>query len=74
MYAWLTVVPGLSALSTSGIKDLVNRRLPAHVDDFEFRLLESGILADENDVYGVSSTDDGKILVEGNSLSALSSG
>ncbi|KAH7419778.1 putative alpha-N-acetylglucosaminidase [Cadophora sp. MPI-SDFR-AT-0126] len=72
---WLTGLLGaLSALSIKGIEDLVNRRLPAHVDDFEFRLFENGTSTIGNDVYRVSSIGDGKLLVEGNTLSALSSG
>lgn len=65
--------------STQGILDLVARRLPSHVDSFEFRLTANESLpiivsTKTNDVYQVSSTSNGKILVEGNSLSALSSG
>ncbi|KAH9212547.1 putative alpha-N-acetylglucosaminidase [Leptodontidium sp. 2 PMI_412] len=72
---WLTAaLGGLSALSTQGIESLVRRRLPAHIDDFEFRLLGNETSTGGNDVYSVSSSEDGKILVEGNSLSALSSG
>ncbi|PVH80836.1 glycoside hydrolase family 89 protein [Cadophora sp. DSE1049] len=74
-FVWLTrTVGALSALSTKGIEDLVRRRLPAHVDDLEFRLLDGGTSTVGNDVYSVSSLDDGRILVEGNTLSALSSG
>lgn len=62
----------VSAQLTLGIVDLVKRRLPNHVDDFEFRLLGNQSTT-SNDAYSVSSVD-GKILVEGNSLSALSSG
>jgi alpha-N-acetylglucosaminidase len=65
--------------SVQGILDLVQRRLPDHVGDFEFRLLGNGsssfsITTKENDEYSISSTTDGKILVEGNSLIALASG
>ena len=69
---------GLTA-STDGIINLVKRRLPDHVDDFEFRLI--GNVAEfpltgqpAIDEYSVSSTLDGKILVEGNSPIALASG
>jgi alpha-N-acetylglucosaminidase len=64
--------------STDGIRNLVKRRIPDHVDDFDFRLtvnnqfpLTSRPAIDE---YSVSSTSDGKILVEGNSPIALASG
>ncbi|KAH7351012.1 putative alpha-N-acetylglucosaminidase [Rhexocercosporidium sp. MPI-PUGE-AT-0058] len=72
---WLAAALGvLSAISTQGIKDLVKRRLPAHIDDFEFRLLGNETSKGGNDVYSVSSMKNGRIIVEGNSLSALSSG
>lgn len=64
----------LSALTTKGIEDLVKRRLPAHVDNFEFRLLEKWTRTVGKDAYRVSSLGNGSILVEGNTLSALSSG
>ncbi|KAI6716539.1 hypothetical protein PZA11_004205 [Diplocarpon coronariae] len=63
-----------SAQSTQGILNLVKRRVPKYVDDFQFRLLRSKPNTTSNDVYSISSTTHGKILVEGNSLSALSSG
>jgi alpha-N-acetylglucosaminidase len=49
------------------------------VGNFEFRLVgnenvSSSIMTKENDQYIVSSTADGKILVEGNSVIALASG
>lgn len=67
------------AQSTQGIIDLVARRLPSHNDAFEFQLtanesLPLVVATKTNDDYRVSSTSNGKILVEGNSLSALSSG
>lgn len=62
-----------------GILDLVQRRLPDHVGSFEFRLVGNentsfSVTTKENDQYSVSSTPDGKILVEGNSLIGLASG
>ena len=67
-----------AAQSTDGILNLVKRRLPNNVDDFEFRLLENNAVPltakPTNDEYSVSSTPDGKIMVEGNSLIALASG
>jgi alpha-N-acetylglucosaminidase len=78
----LLAVAGCAAASTpstDGILNLVKRRLPDHVDDFEFRLVgnvtEFPVAATPpNDEYTVSSTTDGKILVEGNSPIALASG
>jgi alpha-N-acetylglucosaminidase len=75
------LILGVTAQSTQGILDLVRRRLPNHVDNFEFRLFGNGTgqarsnsTNPANDNYIVSSTRDGKILVEGNSLIALASG
>lgn len=63
------------SLSTDGMYSLVKRRLPQHEGSFEFALVnETEKNATANDQYVVSSTPEGKILVEGNSLSALSSG
>ena len=66
--------------STQGIQDLVKRRLPNHVDDFAFRLTGNQSVPAVsstnvvNDRYTISSTQSGKILVEGNSPIALASG
>jgi alpha-N-acetylglucosaminidase len=63
---------------TDGIRNLVKRRIPDHVDDFDFRLTANNQFPLTNrpaiDEYSVSSTSDGKILVEGNSPIALASG
>jgi alpha-N-acetylglucosaminidase len=78
LWIWAAcLVFGVATQSTQGILDLVQRRLPSHVNDFEFQLIANGTGNGTklvNDNYIVSSTSDGKILVEGNSLSALSSG
>jgi alpha-N-acetylglucosaminidase len=80
LWIWTTVlIVTATSQSIQGILDLVQRRLPDHVGNFEFRLVESGnasspITTKENDQYSVSSTTGGKILVEGNSLIALTSG
>ncbi|KAL7789894.1 glycoside hydrolase family 89 protein [Trichoderma ceciliae] len=63
------------ALSTAGVESLVKRRLPNHVDSFEFALEPSShgsTLA--NDSYTVSSAKDGKVRIEGTTTSALLSG
>jgi alpha-N-acetylglucosaminidase len=76
--AW-AIVAGV-AQSTNGILALVSRRLPDHVDDFTFSLqgnvsgLASSATKAANDEYTISSTYEGKIAVEGNSLIALASG
>jgi alpha-N-acetylglucosaminidase len=68
-----------TAASTDGIRNLVKRRIPDHFDDFEFRLTgdqaEFPLIGQPAiDEYSVSSTVDGKILVEGSSPIALASG
>jgi alpha-N-acetylglucosaminidase len=66
--------------STQGILDLVKRRLPNHVENFEFAVVEntnstsSAIAQLQNDIYTVSTPADGKVRVEGSSLSALAMG
>jgi len=72
----LTVAAAVAAvsagLSTSGVEALVERRLPQHASSFQFKLVNLSTAA--NDSYVVSNIDDGKILVQGNTLSALLSG
>ncbi|KAF4628191.1 hypothetical protein G7Y89_g9960 [Cudoniella acicularis] len=76
----LTAILTAAAQSTQGIQDLVKRRLPNHVNEFEFLLTcnettpISTAIREVNDNYTISSTAGGKILVEGNSLIALASG
>lgn len=65
-------VPALQA-TTDGLSGLVQRLLPNHVDNFEFQLIGQKN-ATENDSYNVSSAANGKILVAGNSASALAVG
>jgi hypothetical protein len=58
--------------STQGIYDLVQRRIPQHADNFQFALVN---FTDQGyDQYIVSSLPNGTVLVEGNTLSALSHG
>ncbi len=77
---WLWIPCLVVTQSTQGIIDLVARRMPNHLDAFEFELTNNENLpigsSSElvNDDYLVSSTAEGKIHVEGNSLSALASG
>ncbi|KAL3471438.1 tim-barrel domain-containing protein [Aspergillus californicus] len=61
-------------LSTQGIRNLVHRRLPAHANHFQFSLVNVTANDNTNDHYTISSAKSGNILVEGNSLSALSTG
>lgn len=75
--AWL--LPALSGLvaantpSTDGIKAFVKRRLPDHADSFEFSI--SNVTAvGSNDNFSVSSHSDGKIKIQGTSVSAVMQG
>lgn len=64
-----------STPSTDGIRNLVKRRLPHHVDGFQFELVNATASREwTNDEYTVETGEDGTILVQGNSLSALASG
>lgn len=68
------IVQAEAAQSTQGLVELLKRRLPAHVNDFEFKIRGNHTLGATNDDYSVSQTCTGVILVEGNSLSALATG
>ncbi|KAI1181568.1 glycoside hydrolase family 89 protein [Nemania serpens] len=80
------VVALRTTTSTAGVESLVRRRLPRHAESFRFRIVDSlsdsagnGTETDAegervNDSYAVSSTRDGKILVQGNTVGALLAG
>lgn len=71
----LAVLAGHSlAQSTQGVYDLVQRQMPEHANSFQFSLVDSIGNSTGYDQYVVSSTFDGKILVEGTTISALTSG
>ena len=64
-----------SPSATAGVEALVQRRLPDHVDAFEFSIRpHTDSPAPIPDEFTVTSTDDGKIRVEGTTTSALVSG
>lgn len=68
------LLPLAQCQSTQGLVNLVKRRLPAHVNDFSFEIIPGNHTAGlTNDQYTVKC-DTGKVTVQGNSLSALSSG
>ncbi|TPX13640.1 uncharacterized protein E0L32_005843 [Thyridium curvatum] len=72
--AFITVVSA-SLSSTAGVQSLVKRRLPRHVDAFEFVISDTAVAGNGvRDSYEVSSTDNGKIQVKGTSTSAVISG
>lgn len=58
-----------TADQTAGIKALVKRRLPQHENSFIFSLVND--TASAADSYTVVSTADGKIHVQGTSLSSI---
>ncbi|RFU26740.1 hypothetical protein B7463_g9605, partial [Scytalidium lignicola] len=60
--------------STQGIYNLLQRQMPLHANSFELSLVKSVGGVTGYDQYEISSTHNGKILVEGTTLSALSSG
>lgn len=55
--------------STAGIEALVKRRLPQHENSFTFSLFAN--TGSESESYSIMSTRDGKIQVQGTSLSAI---
>ncbi|KAH8900379.1 putative alpha-N-acetylglucosaminidase [Thozetella sp. PMI_491] len=64
-----------SAISTKGVEALVQRRLPQHAASFQFAIANASDSSGSSlDSYTVSSTSDGKILVQGNTASALLTG
>ncbi|KAB5545833.1 putative alpha-N-acetylglucosaminidase [Coniochaeta sp. 2T2.1] len=68
-------IDGTTKVSTSGVEALVQRRLPQHVGSFQFQLVNTSTTDTKgNDTYIVASVADGRLLVQGNSLSALLSG
>ncbi|CEJ59702.1 hypothetical protein PMG11_08314 [Penicillium brasilianum] len=71
---WLCAASSVVAQSTEGIFSLVQRRLPKHADSFQFTLVNATQATNTSDEYVVSTTANGKVLVQGSSLSALSSG
>ncbi|KAH8648643.1 putative alpha-N-acetylglucosaminidase [Xylariales sp. PMI_506] len=62
-----------TASLTAGVEALVQRRIPQHASSFEFAIVNA-TTDPTYDTYTVSSTSDGKILVQGNTVSALLSG
>ena len=71
---WLSAASTVAAQSTEGISDLLHRRLPKHADNFRFTLVNTTQANNTHDKYVVSTAANGTVLVQGTSLSALSSG
>ena len=77
---WINLLLGLlatsaaGAQSTDGVYNLVKRRLPNHANNFRFSLTSD--LPDSNgyDKFTVQSVANGTVMIQGTSLSALSSG
>ncbi|KAF7915552.1 uncharacterized protein EAE97_012191 [Botrytis byssoidea] len=70
----LTIFAKATEQSVQSLINLLERRLPAHVNDFEFRIKGNHTFGETNDEYVVSQTVAGKILIEGNSLSGIAAG
>lgn len=69
------IVTRASAPSTAGVEALVQRRLPHHSKSFEFAIVNATASTElVNDTFKVSSTHNGKLLIQGNTVSALLSG
>jgi len=62
--------------NVTGISDLVKRRLSNHVNDFTFVLTNTSTPRNSSayDAYTVSTPTNGTVVVQGNTLSALSTG
>ncbi|KAF2489248.1 putative alpha-N-acetylglucosaminidase [Lophium mytilinum] len=77
--ALLLWVGTVAALSTKGLYDLVERRLPGHENDFSFALDDGYRFGGHdtrllNDTYSISTAQNGTIAITGNSLSGLATG
>ena len=74
----LVTAAGAISQSKEGIYDLVKRRLPNPVGNFEFSLVVDGDRDSHSNIPTnaefVVTASEGKVRIEGNSLSALSSG
>lgn len=62
------------AQSTDGLYSLVKRRLPKHVDQFRFLVNSDPTDTGGYDQFTVRTAPNGTVLIEGSSISALSSG
>ncbi|KAB2570602.1 Alpha-N-acetylglucosaminidase, partial [Lasiodiplodia theobromae] len=65
-------IAAASSPGAQGLVDLVKRRIPAHVDDFEFILTENSTAG--YDAYVVSTPTKGHVCIKSGSLSGLASG
>lgn len=62
------------SISTEGINDLIQRRMPHHTGCFELLLIDSFANSSGHDQYIISSTSTGKVLIEGITPIAIASG
>ncbi|KAI8628560.1 glycoside hydrolase family 89 protein [Xylariaceae sp. FL1651] len=83
LFAWTAAVsavalrPTATTASTAGVAALVQRRMPQHAPSFQFVIVNATNATTTepvNDSYVVSSMSNGKILVQGNTVSALLAG
>jgi len=68
----------VTAQSTAGLASLVARRMPAHINDFKFQIVNATSIGVTNssyhDSYTVTSSPNGTISIHGTTISALSQG
>lgn len=76
IFLFAVLARSAQAQSTEGITRFLERRLPNHVDDFTFSLTDPARKSEHwvNDEYIVSTSSDGKVHIEGNSLSGILQG
>jgi len=74
----LALASSITAQSTAGLTNLLARRMPNHVNDFSFKIVNASAIGVTNssvhDSYSVSRTANGTVSVEGTTISALSQG
>ncbi|KAJ5161345.1 hypothetical protein N7492_006737 [Penicillium capsulatum] len=70
---WL-LAASAAARSTDGLYKLVERRLPNHVGHFRFEISNQITASHNYDQFVVKTTANGTVGVQGNTISALSSG
>lgn len=78
----MAALSGLAAMaaaqSTAGLTSLLQRRMPNHVADFSFKIVNASSIGVSNsslhDSYTVTSSPNGTIHVQGTTISALSQG
>jgi len=74
----LALAASVTAQSTAGLTNLLSRRMPNHVNDFAFKIVNASSLGVTNstyhDSYSVSRAANGTVMIQGTTISALSQG